>query len=227
MHHKFACCDLRFLPLLSDFDCDALEKGNDIVYGAWPDLTLAYLNPAWFIFAHENKGEPAISHDWILGRSILDSLPLSLHAYYQERYQRCLDERQPWRHVYECSSDEEFRKFHVTVLPLGKSEGLLFVNSLVFESPLLHGSLVLQEEMYVDSSGMIVQCCHCRKFRRADASRAWDWVRPWIKQKPRDTSQAICETCVGYYYSDSKVNDPSLSNDPGLSNLPTTDDDTA
>ncbi|MCE9607266.1 MAG: hypothetical protein K8U03_20465 [Planctomycetia bacterium] len=208
MAAQFAHCDLRFLPLLAEFDSDVLERSRDTIYGVWPDLTLAYLNPAWYVFAFENCSEPDIARDWILGRSILDSLPAPIHGFFQKNYRRCLVEGRPWHHVYECSSDEVFRKFHLTVLPLGKSEGLLLINSLVVESPLARVSLVLDEERYRHPTGVVVQCCHCRKFRRADDSRTWDWVPPWIKRTPKNLSHAICEICVAFYYPDSKSGEP-------------------
>jgi hypothetical protein len=52
--------DVGFRPLLADCESGALEDATGTVYGLWPDLTLAFMNPAWFRFAAENRGEPAI-----------------------------------------------------------------------------------------------------------------------------------------------------------------------
>ena len=123
-----------FQPLLADYDPGVLENDQGTIYGLWPDLTLAYFNPARFRFAAENGGEPAISQDWRLGRQVLEAIALPLRPFFEQNYRRCLLEDRPWEHFYECSSDQLYRQFHMTAFPLGRSKGLLVVNSLRVES---------------------------------------------------------------------------------------------
>ncbi|MDR9435354.1 MAG: hypothetical protein RI563_00650, partial [Thiohalophilus sp.] len=85
-------CDPGFRQLLAQhFSIALLEQHPGTVYGLWPDLTLAYMNPAWFRFARYNQGEPVISTDWRRGRRITDALPEVLHPFYVELYLRGLE----------------------------------------------------------------------------------------------------------------------------------------
>lgn len=59
-----------FVSLLDSFTLETLEKDSNPIYGLSADLTLNYLNPAWFTFAAENEGEPAISERFHLGTDI-------------------------------------------------------------------------------------------------------------------------------------------------------------
>ena len=59
-----------FVPLLDSFNLETLEKDSNPIFGLSADLTLNYLNPAWFAFAAENEGEPAISQRFHLGAGI-------------------------------------------------------------------------------------------------------------------------------------------------------------
>lgn len=198
-------CDPAFRPLLNEFADGTLESTPAVVYGVWPDLTLAYLNPAWFAFAQENQGEPTISRDWTVGRSILSAIPPPILPFFQTHYARCIGESRPWEHVYECSSPEVFRKFHMKAFPLGKAEGVLFVHSLVVESPVLASEAMPHLEQYVTRHGLVIQCCHCRRFRRGESSVAWDWIGAWVTKTPAKVSHGICETCFGFYYNEGRL----------------------
>jgi hypothetical protein len=178
---------------------------------------LAYLNPAWFGFAAENGGEPAISRDWVLGRNVIDAVPEPLRLFFEGNFRRCLKEGRPWEHAYECSSADLYRRFYQTVFPLGRAEGLLVVHSLVVESNYSDDGLLWPEDRYLNANGFRVQCCHCRRFRRAAGPPAWDWVRPWVRQPPAHVSHGICENCLGFYFPESGRDDdpppPFLTSD--------------
>jgi len=210
MSLDFSACDPRFRPLLSDYDSAALEHAEGTVYGMWRDFTLAYLNPTWFWFAAENDGEPAITRDWTLGRSMMDSVPTPLRSFFESNFRRCLQQSRPWEHTYECSSADVFRRFQQTVFPLAQSRGLLVVHSLLVESQYPGDDLLGSEDCYLNTFGFRVQCCHCRRFRRAADPRAWDWVRPWVRKPPENVSHGICESCFAFYYPESGRDD-----DPG------------
>jgi hypothetical protein len=193
-------CDAGFRPLLADFDAGDLERAETTVFGLWPDFTLAYMNAAWFRFAAANRGEPAISRDWNLGRCVLDAIPAPLRDFYETNYRRCLQERRPWEHTYECSSDDVYRTFHMTVFPLHNSAGLLLINSVRIETPLEPEVSTLNTTHYTNKHGLIMQCCHCRRFRQVERESTWHWVARWIKAIPQNVSHGICATCAGYYY---------------------------
>lgn len=201
-------CDPRFRPLLRDYDERALAAGKGTVYGVWADFTLAFLNPAWFRFAGENQGEPKISRDWTLGRSILEAIPPPILPFFQSHYGRCLAEGRPWEHHYECSSPDVYRKFHLNVFPLGEGEGLLLVNSLVAESHWIASENPLPADRYQNRDGILIQCCHCRRFRQNDVSATWDWVGDWVRQPPEHVSHGLCESCLGFYYGELRLGGP-------------------
>jgi len=190
--------------LFDQFDCPALEDDGGTIYGLWPDLTLAYFNPGWTRFAEQNGGEPQISAEWNLGRCILDAIPDPLRAFFVSNYAKCLREGRPWEHTYECSSPELFRLFHMMVFPVKNGAGLLVVNSKRQESPHKRTPHLPLEELYRNEHGIVAQCCHCRRIRRAGSDQVWDWVPAWVKAQPPNTSHGLCAPCYGYYYSPDK-----------------------
>lgn len=192
--------DSRFGPLLQRFAMEELEQSQASIYGLWPDFSLAYLSDGWFRFARENQGEPQISRDWGLGRSLLDAIPAELLSFYAEAYRGCLNAKDPWQHEYECSSPETFRLLHQTVYPLERGEGLLVVNSIAWTEPIPEQGEPPSPVPYRDAHGVIVQCCHCRKFKNHREARRWDWISPWVAKPPREISHGICEICLDFYY---------------------------
>lgn len=205
-----ARCDPAFLPLLKDFGLADAEDHGSTVVGLWPDLTIAYVNRAWRTFAEENGAASAPWLDEPVGRSLLYEITPGLWPFFRENFARCLTERRPWEHEYECSSAELMRKFHMTVYPLGTSEGLLAVHSLVLETPHTEIGLPPVDSRYRSSDGVLVQCCHCRRIRRGDQENSWDWVPLWVKEPPPKTSHGFCPTCFRFYYHESRLQDPEF-----------------
>jgi hypothetical protein len=199
--HK-AQSDPAFVPLLGGFPASALEASASTVFGLWPNLELAYLNPAWFRFAAANEGEPMISRDWGLGRNVLDSASPVIRPFFEENYARCLRTARPWVHIYDCSSIAVHRLLHLTAYPLANRSGLLVVNSTRIEAPRTRpdGRPVLKH--YVDSYGFITQCSHCRRFRRTDVESRWEWIADWITQMPPNTCHGLCDVCFPYYFGE-------------------------
>lgn len=193
--------DPQFGRLLEDFEREAIAVSEDVVYGMWPDLTLAYFNHGWNRFAEANSGQPAIRTEWTLGRRLLDAIAEPLHPFFIANYRRCLEERRPWEHTYECSSATVYRTFHMVAYPLGESEGLLVVNSLRLMTEHTRESVPATDGLYRNQHGMVTQCCHCRRVRRPGVADTWDWVREWVATQPPATSHGICPACFGFHYS--------------------------
>lgn len=101
-------CAPEFAPLLMRFDRQALDDHPGTVFGLWADYRLAYVNTAWFRFAAENGGEPAISAGSPLGSFIMAAVPADLQPYYRYLYAlaNTRDPRLsvPLCHEYDCSS---------------------------------------------------------------------------------------------------------------------------
>jgi hypothetical protein len=193
-------CDPRFSPLLREFDSGLLESDEHIIYGLWPDMRLAFLNPGYWQFAQQNRGR-TIYDEWGLGTSLLDAISPPIRTFFATNYQRCLDEGCTWDHCYECSSSRNFRKFQMTTYPLGRSEGLLVVHALTIEIPHEHAIHQPIEAIYSMANGQMLQCCHCRRFKRNQREIVWDWVPAWVDQQPKGCSHSLCEACFGFYFN--------------------------
>jgi hypothetical protein len=192
-------CDARFRALLTGSNEQDFEEHASAVYGLWPDLTLAYVNPAWVRFAHENGGHDTLAR-YGLGCFVPAAISRPLRGYYQTAYRRCLDEVQAWEHRYECSSAAEYRLMHMSVYPLAEADGLIVVNSCIAARPHEHESHSSDERLYLDINGHYHQCSHCRRTQQARAPRVWDWVPEWVDRSPLNTSHVICPACLEEYY---------------------------
>ena len=192
-----------FASLLNGFNLETLEKDANPIFGLSADLTLNYLNPAWFTFAAENEGEPAISDRFHLGTDIGVAMIGSARDYYLDIFQKIIQTGEVWHHDYECSSPEKFRIYHQAVYPLYNRCGLISVNSLVKEEP--HGESSRKTcppivKIYTQDTGFITQCSNCRRAQRATQPEVWDWVPAWVARIPKNCSHSFCPICFEYYY---------------------------
>lgn len=189
--------------LLWDSYPAAIHNADQAIYVLRPDLTLAYVNLGWTRFAAQNGGDPMISSNWPIGSSVLTAIAAVLRPFFAKNYAKCLQEKRPWEHRYECSSPELYRSFVMMTYPLGAGEGLLTVNSLVQEMPHTRCSHEPMEALYRDQHNFILQCCHCRRVKRRGAEPRWDWVPDWVRACPANTSHGLCEPCFGFHYRNS------------------------
>ncbi len=197
------CCAPEFRPRLEDFNPAALEHHAGSIMGLWPDNTLAYMNPAWFLFSHENGGEPDVSMRWELGASISSAIGSSLLPFYTIVFAECRRAGRPWEHAYECSSPETFRQFHMRVLPLSRNGELLIINSLHVERPHEPSDVApdCEESAYRDERNQLRNCVNCRRFRHAVDHDRWDWIPAWIEHAREQVFDALCPICADYYLS--------------------------
>ena len=205
--HVFPNCDHRFQALLADFDGGALGKDPGTIYGIWPDYALAYFNQGWPRFAELNGGEPRISSNWGLGQCVTNAISQPLRPLIEENFERCLRERRPWEHLYECSSADRFRLLHMTTFPLGDGKGLLVVNSLRQEAPHIRISFPPLDELYRNECDSVLQCSHCRRVRRIGEDPVWDWVPDWVATQALNTSHGLGEPCIGFHYPLQRISD--------------------
>ena len=119
---------------MEGFDGLEFERHEHAVYGLKPDLTVAYLNPAWFEFARRNGGE-SIREYWGLGSNVLDATTGPARALYEDLFHSCLETGRPRRQEYECSSIAQVRCFHMVVYPIRGRRGLLVINSIFVDHP--------------------------------------------------------------------------------------------
>jgi hypothetical protein len=195
-------CDPSFERLLAGFYRQPLDEGDDVIYGVWPDLTLAYSNARWAQFAVENDGADVLVR-WTLGASVRSAFGADLDPFYTRAFAEVLATGRIWQHTYTCPSPRQMRWFNMRALPLGR-DGLLVWNSLV-------SAAVLAEPPgrrpsatpYRDTNGMVTQCSHCRRVQVAASQPAqsdWHHVPAFIKRAPSRTTHGLCPICFMYHY---------------------------
>jgi len=193
----------RFQELLGERRMRQLERRRDSACGLWPDLSIAYVNPAWHRFARENRGDPEVSERWCEGAALLEAIDRPLRAFYEEHLLQTLAEGKAWQHEYECSSPQIHRRFRLTAEPLEEGEGLLLVHSCLAARPHDEATrpvLPPHGALYTDGDGLMTQCIHCRRMRRCGPAERWDWVPAWVAHVPDNASGGLCPACVERWY---------------------------
>ena len=200
-----AQCDPSFERLLAGFYRQPLDQADDVIYGVWPDLTLAYSNARWARFAIENDGADVLKR-WTLGVSIRSAFGSELDPFYTHAVSEVLATGTIWQHTYTCPSPRQRRWFNMRARPLGR-EGLLVYHALVSaieiaEPPRRRPSAT----PYRDTNGLVTQCSHCRRVRVAAAQQTqsaepdWHHVPAFIKRAPRRTTHGLCPICFMYHF---------------------------
>jgi hypothetical protein len=189
---------------LRGFDFDELEQDTHSIFALCADLKFLYFNPAWFRFAGENGGDDVTSSRFGLGGSFAEALPASVREFYLDAYRSVLTTNEVWNHDYECSSWDRFRLYHQAVYPFHDGEGLLVINSLRHEHyPISdlrrpHGP---DRGIYVSpDTGLVTQCCNCRRVQREAAPDQWDWVPAWVESMPAFITSGLCSICHQYFW---------------------------
>lgn len=192
--------DPRFLAHLGELALSA-EGEAETVYGVWSDLRLAYLGPGWFRFAAENgAGDEGWRARWTLGRSVADAWRPPLDRFYIRLFAGALATESPVSHDYQCHSAVTHRVFRMTLHRVGQGLGLFVVNSRLVESPHEASGDAPRPPVYVDESGFVRQCMHCRRTRRIGEPGGWDWVPQLVERMPANTSHGLCDVCLAYYF---------------------------
>jgi hypothetical protein len=194
--------DLR--ERLRGFDLDDLELDPHSIFALSSDLKFVYFNPGWFRFAGENDGEALASDRFGLGTSFSAALPAPVREFYLKAYHSVLTTGEVWNHVYECSSPDRFRLYHQAVFPFHDRQGLLVINSLHYEH---HPISDLRRPRGPDRSaymspqtGLVTQCCNCRRVQRHEVPDQWDWVPAWVDYMPGFITSGLCSICHQYYW---------------------------
>jgi hypothetical protein len=189
-----------FAPLIAPFRRETLERSTANVCGLWPDLRIAYVNPAWLAFGLANGAGADASA--ALDTSILSVVPGALRAHYEGMFARAQHTNAVVEHDYECSSPTVRRTFRMAVHPCA-SGALVVVHSLTRETPHLEPASPPGDALYRDARGLILQCSNCRRVRRSlepNVPESWDWVPDYVARVPARTSHGLCELCCDFYY---------------------------
>ncbi len=176
---------------------DAYDVDPSIVYALDSDYRIVRCNTAWDRFALENEGQGVVGSAQI-GRCVLDVTCEELRPFYKTKFERVLSRQIGDSHVFECSSPTIFRQFHMSILPRG-DEGLLIVNSLAREESHPAGADSGLAD-YLNDSGFIKMCAHCRRSMRGRPPLRWDWVPTALIQKQYPVRHELCSICFAYHY---------------------------
>jgi len=191
----------RFEPLLAGLDQRDLEKVRDATCGVFVDdnFSIGYVNRPWIDFGEANGARPV----WRPGASLLDAISEPLRSFYAEKLAGVLVDGQPWEQDYECSSAEVHREYRMRVMAIAEGTGILITHTLRVEVPHHLASHPFVDQVYRETNGLIAQCGHCRRLRRAGSQpgeACWDWVPAALSQRLANVTHGICEMCSAYYF---------------------------
>jgi hypothetical protein len=189
--------------LLTPAELDELEASRDGVYGLWPDLTIAYVNPAWRGFVEHHEAALALARRWHLGGSVLEAVDPDLRPFYDRVLRACLDKGRRWSHDFDCSGRCKSCRYRIEVIPLPARRGLLVAHKALVECPHAFAPCCVSPtppESYQDDSGLVVQCVYCRRIRSQADPHRWDLVPPWVERTPEHASGGLCETCARLHF---------------------------
>src|SRR4051812_15187790 len=80
----------------------ALEREQGSACLLSTDLSILYVNGAWRAFAAQN-GVPELARATCLGGRITDFISEPLREFFRIGFQRVLQQKRVWTHMYECS----------------------------------------------------------------------------------------------------------------------------
>jgi hypothetical protein len=191
-----------FLALLEPELAQQLEARRDSACGLWPDLSIAYVNPAWARFAKDNGASNGFPARWREGASFLDGVGKPLREYYRSHLVQVLQSARLWASEYECSSPELFRLYRMDVMPVGERQGLLVTHTRLTQLPHAPGLArgPVDPAPYLDEHRQVPQCMHCRRVQRADAKHLWDWIPLWVEHVPDFATGSLCTECIATRY---------------------------
>jgi hypothetical protein len=182
--------------LLTEVPLATLESSDAVIYATDPDLRIVYANAAWDRFAANNKAAGLV-REKLERKPILDSIAGPLREQYGAQFEAALSTGKSVEHLLDCPSSRVSRQIHMRILPL-RNGGLLFINSLIAEEPIVCGSNA-SLDLYLDGNALFTMCSHCRRTRRVD-NGAWEWVPELIEHPSEHVSHGLCQVCLQYHY---------------------------
>ena len=177
------------------------ELNPAIIYVLDSSFRIAYCNLAWDRFALENGGDGVLRKEQI-GRSVIDATPARLRPFYLAIYRRVLQYGEEADCVYECSSPETLRRFHMHIKrkDTGKGTFLVVMNSEILEETHPAPDARYDIDGFQDDNGLITMCAHCRRTRLPQSTDTWVWAPELVRRMPPEVSHGICSVCFDIYY---------------------------
>jgi hypothetical protein len=177
------------------------EDNAAVIYLLDSAFCLSYCNAAWDRFALKNGGAGILRKTQI-GRSVMEVTPAPLRRFYGALFRRALQTGDGADHVYECSSAEKSRFFHMRVdrKVTGQGPFLVVINSLVLEEAQQREIFRGDPQALREENGFITMCAHCRRTRVPNAVEVWVWIPDLVRRMPMDVSHGICAVCFDIHY---------------------------
>lgn len=200
--------DPQFDSVLQGFAPETLQSERSTVVGLWSDLTFAYFNEEWLLFAAENDGPDEEQSRAYLGQNLLDVIADDMKDTYRDFFRsawyRPDTERHPVRMEYDCHSPQTYRRMSMTIFPAQALGGLLIVHSKVRDAPLktefdLHHPRDRHE--YANANDLVDQCAHCRRVKHPAEEGRWDMVPALIEKNDLRISHTLCHFCRDMFWT--------------------------
>ena len=185
--------------MVPGWDLTVQEESADHICALDRDLTIMWTNRAWKRFASLEGGGTRLASE---GCRYTDAIQPPLDDWYRERLLACLRSGEVWQHQYDCAAPMLYRRALLMVYPVVE-RALVLVHTWTIERPIDPQSarpVDFEPGAYRDEAGVLHQCMHCRRVRRLDRAKRWDWVAEWIAAAPPMTSHGLCEPCLEHYY---------------------------
>jgi len=182
---------------------EPFEDARATIYVLNSALEIVYCNKAWDRFAIENAGAHLMRESQI-GQDVLALTPAPLKKFYAQMFGGVLTTGITSDWVYECSSDRQFRRFHMHVArrrSVDMTPNLVVSNALLIEQDLAPEHLSTDLKGVEDKNGLICMCCHCRRTRLPGQQDLWVFVPELIRSMPLNVSHSICPPCFGTHYA--------------------------
>lgn len=185
--------------VFADISRAAIDASGNVTYLLDAELRIVYCNPAWDAFARANGGDNLLSHPAI-GANVLDVTSEGLRDFYARVFRQAISDPLPVSFDFECSSAEILRLMRMEVHHLPASRCFAVICSVRSQQAHSAESRPGDPSVYLQRSGLITMCCHCRKTRRAAEPNVWDWVPQYVRHMPTNVAHAVCETCLARFY---------------------------
>lgn len=182
-------------------DLADLNASSNTIYAVWSDLTIAFLNDAWFDFARENRAGDDFLEGFGIGSSVDVGGDDPMNRYFIDCIHRSLREERAVAFQYECPAPETFRLMQVNFLPLRNDLCVISIARVKSSSHQAQGRDPRAGTAfdYLNDDGLISMCSCCRRVRVPGTEHEWDFV-PALIEDPVDTiSHTFCESCKAYW----------------------------
>lgn len=189
--------------IIEEEDIADLNASTNTIYLVWSDLTIAFLNDAWFEFARENQGNISYFKTFGVGSSIDVGGDDPMHQHFLACLTRSLREGRVVAFQYECPTPTTFRLMQVNFLPVTRDLCVISVARVVTSSHQEQGRDPRAGAAcdYEKEDGLISMCSCCRRVRVPGTEHSWDFVPSLIKNPVDNLSHTLCEPCKAYWFT--------------------------